>query len=235
LEGKVEPQLAWRGMARRSLAGRGKGRLPSWDHHGWRRPAPQRGGGRAVAVARRTPCVGMLKTAFRDLPTRVALDRHKRLSQHLKGQCPSTAPTVAEILSTGLKPKMHVLMEDLFARYNGSMPPPAGSEHALFNEMAHHPRCASNGQMGDQGGVLGREELSPRRPGHDENQPRGNRTPNRPAAHANREPRCSRHIGQPSLRGRARLDGGRLCTKRSAGPGPRRQHLGSLVGRDRAS
>ena len=151
----MEPQLAWRGMARRSLAGRGKGRLPSWDHHGWRRPAPQRGGGRAVAVARRTPCVGMLKTAFRDLPTRVALDRHKRLSQHLKGQCPSTAPTVAEILSTGLKPKMHVLMEDLFARYNGSMPPPAGSEHALFNEMAHHPRCASNGQMGDRGDMLG--------------------------------------------------------------------------------
>ena len=47
-----------------------------------------------------------------------------------------------------------------------------------------------------------------------QNRPLGNRARNKPAARANREPKCPRHTGQPSPRGQARLDAGRLCTIR---------------------
>ena len=63
----------------------------------------------------------------------------------------------------------------------------------------------------------------------------GNRTPNIPAARANPGPRYPRRTGQPSRQSRARPDAGRLCTRRSAGPGPQRRCRGSSGGHDRAS
>jgi hypothetical protein len=77
---------------------------------------------------------------------------------------------------------------------------------------------------GKRGGALGRSGgLSLRSPGDHHIDVSARRTENRRCSCANREPKCLRHIGQPSRQGRARPDGGRLCTTRSTGPGPSRQ------------
>ena len=65
--------------------------------------------------------------------------------------------------------------------------------------------------------------------------PAGCHTRSRQAFCASRGPKCPRRIEQPSRRGWARPDDGRLCTTRSAGPGLRRQCPVSLTDRDKVS
>ena len=90
------------------------------------------------------------------------------------------------------------------------------AEGLTHPQTCNGKRSARQGQrqMGGEGlrsvgGATAAPSRSPR------NRHRGHDTPNRRAARANRE-----RIGQPSPRGRARPDAGRLCTRRSGGPGP---------------